>query len=394
MTAETTNDISSIEARHGSGVYAMRAPALVKGRGAIVVDADGREYIDCSTGQGVAALGHGNARIAKAIAHQAEAITTVFASFPNDRRAELLQRWSARLPEGFERFFLCNSGTEAVEGAIKFARWSTGRAGIVAAVNGFHGRTLGSLSATWKPHYRQGFEPLVPGFQHAPFNRLDAWKERIDGQTAAVLIEIIQGEGGVRVADAEFLSGLRASCDEHGALLIVDEVQTGFGRTGRFLALEHFGLRPDLVCVGKAIAGGMPMGAVLIGPAVAELKPGIHGSTFGGNALACAAALEALAILDDEALVERAEREGTWLRERLEDLAIPVVRSVRGLGLMVGIDLKVPSGPFIKPLEDRGVLALIASKTVLRLLPPLAIERAQLETVVGHLEAVLREGSS
>lgn len=382
-------EIIERERQHTSGVYPKRDVAIVRGEGARVWDADGREYIDCVGGHGVANLGHCHPAIVEAITQQARTLITCPEVFYNDQRAELLSRLSARLPAGLDRLFLCNSGTEAVEAAIKFARLSTGRPGIVAAMRGFHGRTLGALSATWERKYRAPFEPLVPAFSHVPFDNLDRMAQAVREDTAAVLVEVVQGEGGVRPGPPEYFQGLRELCDARGALLIVDEVQTGFGRTGRWFAVEHAGIVPDLMCLGKAIAGGVPMGAVAIGPAVAELPAGSHGSTFGGNPLACAAAIAALEAYERGRLIQRSAEMGAYLLERLHDIESPLIREVRGLGLMIGIELKSRVKPVLQDLMERGVLALPAGPTVLRLLPPLVIARDEIDVVVGAIEATL-----
>jgi len=291
------------------------------------------------------------------------------------------------VPE-LDRVFLCNSGTEATEAALKFARLSTGRPGVVAAMRGFHGRTMGALSATWNKHYREPFQPLVPGFSHVPFNNVDALEKAVDGDTAAVILEVVQGEGGVHVAEPGYLEAARAITREHGALLIIDEVQTGLGRTGKLLALEHFDLTPDKVCLAKSLAGGLPVGAVLIGPAVRNLAPGLHGSTFGGNPLVCAAALE---VLESEDLSGQAAQKGAYLLERLRELRAPLIREVRGLGLMVGVELKTRLAPYLAAMQERGVLAFAAGLTVIRLLPPLVITQAELDTVIEALRSAIAE---
>ncbi|MFT5153566.1 MAG: acetylornithine/succinyldiaminopimelate/putrescine aminotransferase, partial [Planctomycetota bacterium] len=253
------------EAIHGSGVYTLKDISLVRGKGARLQDAEGRWYIDCASGHGVANVGHAHPAVAAAVSAQAERLMTCAGSFPNDQRAALFENLKRFTDGAFERSFLCNSGAEAVEAALKFARLDSGRAGVVAATRAFHGRTLGALSATWNKAFRAPFQPLVPEFSHARFGDLDAFDAAIGDETACVIVEVVQGEGGVHVAGPEFLHGLRRLCNERGALLIFDEVQTGFGRTGRAFAFEHFDVRPDLVALGKAIAGGVPMGAVLIG---------------------------------------------------------------------------------------------------------------------------------
>jgi acetylornithine/LysW-gamma-L-lysine aminotransferase len=292
---------------------------------------------------------------------------------------------------GMPRVFLCNSGTEAIEAAIKFARLSTGRTHILAAMRAFHGRTFGALSATWNKKYREPFEPLVPGFSHVPYNDLEKLEGAVSEQTAAVLLEVVQGEGGVYLGDEAYLCAAQALCRERGALLIIDEVQTGFGRTGRIFACKHYGLQPDLLCVAKSIAGGLPMGAVLLGERLGELPPGVHGSTFGGNPLACAASIAALEALVEEQLPERAAELGAYLLAELGKIHSPLVREVRGLGLMVGIEIKQKVAPYLQALMERGVLALPAGLTVIRLLPPLVITREQIDCVVQAIREVLNQ---
>ncbi len=382
MQMELMADIIAAEDAHTSGAYPKREIALVRGDGARVWDADGREYIDCNAGHGVANVGHCHPTVTAAIQSQAATLVTCSETFYNDQRAALINELVAHTPGDLDRVFLCNSGTEAVEGALKVARYLTGRTRIVAAMRGFHGRTLGALSLTWEKKYREPFMPLLPNVNHVPYDRLEAMDEAVGNDTAAVLVEVVQGEGGVRPGSAEYFAGLRRLCDERGTLLIVDEVQTGFGRTGRFFACEHFDLVPDVLCLGKALGGGIPMGAVVWKESLGQLKPGIHGSTFGGNALACAASRAVLCVMADEALPERASQVGETLLDALRGIGSPLIREVRGLGLMIGIELKQKSTPVLKEMMDRGVLALPAGPNVVRLLPPLVIGEADMETVV------------
>jgi acetylornithine/LysW-gamma-L-lysine aminotransferase len=377
------------ESAHTSGVYPKRPLALVRGAGARVWDADGREYIDCVGGQGAANLGHAHPAVVRAVSEQARRLISCPEIFHNDQRARLLDRLAAVAPPGLERAFLCNSGAEAVEAAIKFARLSTGRSEVIAAMRGFHGRTMGALSATWAPAYREPFQPLVPGFRHVPYNDLDAMHEAITTETAAVILEVVQGEGGVHPAVPGYLPGVQLMCEERGALLILDEIQTGYGRTGRMFACEHHALKPDLVLIAKSMAGGLPMGACLIGPRVGSLRPMAHGSTFGGNPLACAAALATLDAMITDDLPGRAARLGSPFMDKLQAIRSPLVRQVRGLGLMIGIDLKVKVTPVLQALQSAGVLALPAGSTVLRLLPPLVIEREDLHRVAEAIAAIL-----
>lgn len=382
-------DIIGTESRYTSGVYPKREIAIVRGQGARVWDDQGREYIDCIAGHGVAIVGHCNPAVVAAIRRQAGVLITCPEVFYNDARARLLERLVSLAPQGLIRAYLCNSGTEAVEASLKLARLSTGRLGIVAAMRGFHGRTMGALSATWERRYREPYLPLVPGFSHVPYNKLEAMREAVDEDTAAVLLEVVQGEGGVTLGQREYLQGVRELCDETGALLIVDEVQTGFGRTGKLFACEHHDLQPDLMCVAKGIAGGVPMGAVLFNSRVANIKPGVHGSTFGGNPLACAAALAAIDYIVEQDLAGQAARKGAWVLKRLSRIEARVIRQVRGLGLMIGAELRQRVTPYLRALMAEGVLALPAGRSVLRLLPPLVITEDELATVCDAIEKVL-----
>jgi len=381
-------DIIKIENQHGAGVYAKQPLVIVRGQGASLFDADGVEYLDCSSGHGVANLGHAHPKIAEALYRQASTLITLFESFPNDKRAELMKKLTS-LVDGLDRVFLCNSGTESVEAAFKFARISTGRKNIVAAMRAFHGRTYGSLSATFNKKYREGFEPLVPGFSHVAYNNVEALDKAVKEETAAVILEVVQGEGGVYPASAEYIQAARRICDERGALLIVDEIQTGFGRTGRMFAIQHFGVTPDLLTCAKSIAGGVPMGAVLIGKKIKNLTPGVHGSTFGGNPLSCAAANAALDVILGEDLPGQAAAKGAYLLEKLKKIESPNIRDIRGLGLMVGIEMKQKVKPYIKILQEKKIIALNAGMTVIRLLPPLVISYEQIDHLVDVLTEVL-----
>lgn len=386
-----TNTIEQ-ENTYTSGVYSKRPIAIARGSGALVWDEEGREYIDCTAGYGVANIGHGRAEIATALAAQAQRLISCPEIFYNDARARLLERLARLTPEGLDSIFLCNSGTEAIEGAIKFARLATGRTGIIATLRGFHGRTMGALSVTWEPRYREPFAPLVPGVQHVRYNDLAAAEAAIDAQTAAVIVELVQGEGGVHIASDEYVHGLVRLCSERGALLIIDEVQTGFGRTGRLFACNHYDIQPDILCLAKSLAGGVPMGAVCLGQRVmagGRITRGVHGSSFGGNPLACAAAQATLDIIEQERLPERAARLGEHALTRLRALNTPRIREARGRGLLLGIELNQRALPFIEALGERGVLALQAGPNVIRLLPPLVITEAQLDHVLDVLEDVL-----
>jgi acetylornithine/LysW-gamma-L-lysine aminotransferase len=385
----THDEITATEDHYGSGLSTKRPIALVRGAGARVWDATGREYIDCVAGHGVASLGHAHPAVVRAVTEQAQRLVTCPTGFYNDRRAELLEALIRVAPAGMGRAFLCSSGAEAVEAALKFARVSAGRPKFIATMRGFHGRTLGALSTTWRKEYRQPFEPLLPGVSFVPYNRLARMEQALDDQTAAVILEVVQGEGGVVPGDGDYLRGVQALCRERGALLIADEVQTGFGRTGRMFASEHHDLEPDLMCLAKGIAGGLPMGAVLIGSRVGQLPKKSHGTTFGGNPLACAAAVATLRAIEAESLPQRAAERGAQLLDGLWAIGSPLVRQVRGLGLMVAVELKTQAGPYLAALAERGVLALSAGSNVIRFLPPLVISAGDVDTVVEQVAAVL-----
>ncbi len=374
---------------HEAGLYSKRGLTLVRGSGALVYDDEGREYVDCIAGHGVASLGHGNPHVVEAISEQARRLITCPSTFDNDVRITYMAKLARVTPRGLDRFFFCNSGAEAVEASIKFARLSTGRTGLVAAKRGFHGRTAGALSLTWNPKHRKRFEPLLPGVEHVAYEDIEALEEAVDENTAAVILEVVQDEGGVHCGSSEYFGRVRDRCEEQGALLIFDEVQTGFGRTGRWFAAEHTGVVPDLLCMAKAMAGGLPMGGVALGPAVQNLFPLAHGTTFGGNPLVCAAALATLECMEAWNLVERAHDNGRWFIGLLERIEADVVREVRGLGLMVAVDLRTRATPYLRELQRRGILALPAGATAIRFLPPLVIERSDLERVCFTLEEVL-----
>jgi LysW-gamma-L-lysine/LysW-L-ornithine aminotransferase len=383
-------DIFASENAHTSGLYTKQPITIVRGKGALLWDINGIEYIDCAAGHGVANLGHAHPKVAAAIAEQSTQLVTLFETYYNDKRAALMDKMASLVP-GLERVFFCNSGTEAVEAALKFARVSTGRTAVIAAMRGFHGRTMGALSATFNKKYKEAFEPLVPGFSHVPYNNIEALEAAITGEVAAVILEAVQGEGGVYAAAPNYLQAARRICTERGALLILDEVQAGLGRTGKMFAFQHFDITPDIVCLSKSLAGGLPVGAVLFGDSVRNLAPGLHASTFGGNPLACAAALAALAAIEEEDLPAQAAVKGAYLMKELKSIQSPLVREVRGLGLMIGIELKQKVAPYLQALQDRHIIALNAGLTTLRLLPPLVITYEQLDRVVAELREVLQQ---
>ena len=384
-----TATVFEIEDRYGSGAYGKRPTALVRGDGVFVWDIDGNRYLDATSGQGVAALGHCHPAVVAAVTVQARALVSVHESFYNDRRAELYSLLASIMPADLERFFLCNSGAEAIEGALKVAKLLTGRDGIVAAKRAFHGRTTGALSTTWTPKYRKPFQDWLPTVKHVAYNDIAAAVEAITPETAAVVVEPVQGEGGVHPADVDYLGALRERCDRTGAMLILDEIQTGFGRTGEWFGFEHAGIVPDIVALAKAIGGGLPMGAVCWRAAHGPIDRASHGSTFGGNPLACAAAIATLSTIRDAGLVERARSNGEWLMDELAGLNLRGVRTLRGRGLMVGLELRGRVTPVLKALQEQSVLALPAGLNTLRLLPPLIISRDELRLVIDAIAEVL-----
>jgi LysW-gamma-L-lysine/LysW-L-ornithine aminotransferase len=383
------DQIIAWETDHESGTYGKQPIVLVRGEGAHIWDMDGTEYIDCIGGHGASNMGHAHPAVVKAVTEQAQRLFLAPNGFYNDVRAQLLAELARVAPPGLERAFLCNSGTEAVEAALKFARLTTQRTKVISTMRGFHGRTMGALGTTWRKEYRRPFEPLLPNFNFVPYNRLERMEKAIDDETSAVIVEVVQGEGGVNLGSADYLLGVQALCRERGAMFIVDEVQTGFGRTGKLFAGEHYGLRPDLMTVAKSIAGGIPMGATLIGDRVGKIPGHVHGSTFGGSPLACAAALATIRTMKEDHLPERAAKLGARLMEGFRSIDASVVREVRGLGLMVGIELRGRSGAFLAALAAQGVLALPAGSTVLRFLPPLVIEEDDIEMVIEKVGMVL-----
>jgi acetylornithine/LysW-gamma-L-lysine aminotransferase len=386
--------IVDLETKIMANTFAKRGLVITRGKGALVWDINGNEYIDCTGSYGVCVVGHCHPKVVEAVQRQVETLIACHASFYNDARSELLEKLISIAPKGLDRVFLSNSGAESVECAIKLARKYSGKTDIVAMIGAFHGKTMGALSATWKKKYRAPFMPLVPGFKHVPPNNLEKVKETITDQTAAVLVEPIRGESGVRVNSDDFLPGLREICDEKDVLLIFDEVQTGFGRTGKVFACEHWNVVPDIMCLAKSVAGGLPMGATFAREDVmAAFKRGEHSSTFSGNPLVCAAASAAIDVLIEEKLPERAATNGNYFKGKLEALAEKhrIVREVRGLGLMLGVEMRFDVYNILLGCMEQGVLVLDAGRNVVRFLPPLVIEKEQIDKVVKALDAAMEK---
>jgi acetylornithine/LysW-gamma-L-lysine aminotransferase len=382
------SDYKALELEYGIALQAKRDLVAVRGQGVYLYDENDREYLDFAAGIAVASLGHCHPRLVEAIQQQAATLITCPNIMYNDRRSQLLQKLVEISPRGLNRAFLCNSGAESIEAALKFARLHSGRSNFVSAMRGFHGRTMGAVSATYTPKYRQAFEPLVPGFTYVPYNKIEKMDAAIDDNTAAVLLELVQGEGGVNPIQADYIGAVRKLCSERGALLIIDEIQTGFCRTGRFFACEHFDLQPDILCLAKALGGGVPIGATLIGDAI-NIEPGLHGTTFGGNPLACAAALAAIDVYQQDRLAQRAEELGAYFESELGVQELTQVRALRRLGLMIGIELKHKVQDKLGQLLDAGIIALPAGPNVIRMLPPLIVEKPQIDRVVTVLRQLL-----
>ena len=387
-----TAEIRGVEDAHLARFYARKPLAIVSGKGAVVFDAEGKEYVDCAGGYGTCIVGHAHPAVAEAIAQQAHKLISCHGSTYNDARAQLLSKLVGILPTELGRVFLSNSGAEAVECAIKVSRKFTGRRKIIAFKNGYHGKTQGALSATWDSKYRKSFEPLVPDFTHVSYGNFETVKEAISKDTAAVLVEPIQGESGIRVPPPDWLPLLRDLTHDTGAVLIADEIQTGFGRTGKILACEHFSVKPDMICLAKGIASGLPIGVTASNAEImGSVAVGEHSSTYGGNPVVCAAAEATIGVLLEERLVENAAKVGAYFKQKLVDMQneLRIIREVRGLGLMLGTEMRFDVYSIIQSAIQNGVLLLDAGRNVLRFLPPFCIQPDQVDQVVSCLTAIL-----
>ncbi len=366
----------------------------MKGQGAILWDIKGKEYIDCMGGYGVAIVGHCNKKVIDAINEQSKRLITCHCSLYNDVRANLLEKIVKISPKGLDEVYLCNSGAEAVECALKLARRYSGKPEFIAMTRGYHGKTLGALSATWNQKYRSPFLPLIPEIKFAPFGDADKVREAVTEKTGAIIVEPIQGESGIYVAPDGFLKELREICDEKNITLIFDEIQTGFGRTGKMWACEHWNVVPDVICLAKGMAGGLPLGATLAKREImSAFKTGDHTSTFGGNPLSCAAACATIDYILEENLIERAANLGMIFKKRLEGIKANhrIVRDVRGLGLMLGMELRFDIKNILIKGIERGLIMLYSGKNILRFLPPLVISEEKIHKAMDILELTVSE---
>lgn len=374
--------------QHIMQTYNRLPIVLVEGKGAKVWDVDGKEYLDFLSGLGVDSVGHCHPEVVAAIQDQAAKllhVSNLYYTEPQANLAELLMELSP-----FGQVFFANSGAEANEAAIKLARYwgkDQGRFRIITAWHSFHGRTLATITATGQPKYHKGFEPMMPGFTYVPFGDLVELEKNLSDDVCAIMLEAIQGEGGVNVSPPDYLQEVRRLCDDTGILLIMDEVQSGLGRTGKWFAFEHFDIIPDICTLAKALGGGLPIGAMLAKEDVALLEPGTHASTFGGNPVACAAAIAVISIMQKEGLLEKAKENGGYLMERLRKVGQThsVIQEVRGKGLMVGVEFSQEVGPLVSYFQRQGVLVGTAGPRVLRFLPPLIISRREIDKVIDIL---------
>lgn len=373
----------------------QRFPVTVeRGLGSHVWDVNEKEYIDCMGGYGVALVGHCNPRVVKALKAQLEKIITVHSSLYNKTREEFLENLIKIAPKGLTQVHLNNSGTEAVEAAIKFARKFTGKSGMIAMNGSYHGKSFGSLSLTFNPKYRKSFEPLVEKVSFCSFGGIEALRSTVNSETGFVIIEPIQGESGIHVAPDGFLQDVRKLCNEKRILLIFDEIQSGLGRTGKMWAGQHWDTSPDIMCLAKGIAGGVPMGATLVRPDIlASISKGEHSSTFGGNPLSCAAGIATIQALTQDGLVENAVKMGKKLQDGLEALKkkYKIIREIRGKGLMIGVEMKFEVKDILLDGIANGLLLLYSGRNILRLLPPLVISESDITKTLEILDILLEK---
>jgi acetylornithine/LysW-gamma-L-lysine aminotransferase len=387
-------EIIDAESLYLANVFSKKPLVFTNGKGTLLWDINGKEYIDCASSYGVAALGHCHPKIVAAIKEQAERLITLHSCYYNDKRADFVQKLINITPKGLDKAFLSNSGAESVECAIKLARKATGKTEIIGVMGAYHGKTMGALSLTWDKKYREPFMPLISDIKHVAPDNPDKIREAITDKTAAVLIEPIRGEGGIRVPPDTYLQQIREICNEKNVLLIFDEVQTSFGRTGKLFCCQNWNVTPDIMCLAKPFAGGLPIGITVAREDImSAFKIGEHSTTFSGSPLVCAAGCAALDVLIEENLADKAAINGKYFKAQLEEIASKhkIVKEVRGLGLMLGMELRYDVYGVIMKALSKGVLIIDAGKTVIRMLPPLVISKEQIDKVVKVLDEVLGE---
>ena len=380
------------EDQYLGNLYQRFPVTIEKGLGAHVWDTNNKEYIDCMGCYGVALVGHRNERVVNAIKSQIDKIITVHSSLYSKTREEFLETLFKVAPKGLTQAHLNNSGAEAIEAAMKFARKFTGKKGMVAMNGSYHGKSMGALSLTFNPKYRKSFQPLVDKVTFSPFGNIESLREKIDDDTAFVILEPIQGESGIHVAPDGFLQDVRKLCDDNEILLIFDEIQSGLGRTGRMWASEHWDTAPDILCIAKGIAGGVPMGVTMVRPDILDcINKGEHSSTFGGNPLSCAAGTATLQALTQDGLIDNAEKMGELFRDGLERLKEKhtIIREIRGKGLMIGIELKFEVKNILIEGIEKNLLLLYSGRNILRLLPPLVISEEDVTKSLEILDELL-----
>jgi len=388
------NEIIATENRYLANVFSKKPVVFTHGKGALLWDINGKEYVDCGSSYGVAALGHCHPRIVEAIRAQAEQLITLHSCYYNDKRAEFIEKLVKITPKGLDKAFLSNSGAESVECALKLARKATGKTEIIALMGGYHGKTMGAVSATWDKKYREPFMPLVPDIKHVSPENPAKLAEAISEKTAAVIIEPIRGEGGIRMLPDGYLQEAREICNRSGILLIFDEVQSSFGRTGKNFGCQNWGVTPDIMCLAKPFAGGLPIGiTVAREELMSAFKMGEHTTTFSGSPLVCAAGCAALDVLVEEKLADKAASNGRYFKAQLEGLAqkYKMIKEVRGLGLMLGMELRLDVHGILLKTLNKGVLVVDAGRTVVRILPPLVITKPQIDRAITALDEALGE---
>lgn len=392
---QTTRAVIEQYDRYVMNTYVRSPLVITKGKGSRVWDVEGHEYLDLFPGWGVSGVGHNHPWVMSALRGQSQRVIHVSNNYYHPLQAKAAKKLVDVSFDG--KVFFTNSGAEAVETAVKLTRrWGKGRYEIIVMEQSFHGRTMAALSATGQSKYQQGFEPLLPGFVRVPFNDLAAVEQAITPTTCAILVEPIQGEGGLRVASEEFLRGLRRLCEAHKLLLIFDEIQTGMGRTGKWFAFQHSGVEPDLLLLAKTLGGGFPIGAVIAKRAVADvLTPGTHATTYGGSPLGCACVLAVFEAVEKQGLLQRVNLFSSMVFERLGELKArtPIIKEVRGRGFMIGIELTIDGRPIVDACRAKRLLINCTQEKVLRLLPAMTITKVQLERALSILEAVLLDST-